>query len=440
MITLLAYSMMAVFMVAIVTGRLSALMALILVPSFFAVLGGFGPEVPDMALAGIRRIAPTAALLLFAILYFGLMIDVGLFDPLVRLIVRLSHGDPLWVIVGTAILAMAISLDGDGSTTFLLVVTAMMPLHRALGINPLILPCVTVLPNAVINIAPWGGPTARVMSSLHVTSSQVFVPLMPAIICSLIAVIGVAFFLGLRERRRLGTLQAPASGAGAPDAMTAMATPAMADAGQAVVSRSPALQMFNLALTGAILILLVADIMPLAYIFMLGLAIAMTVNFPDLREQRDRIEAHAGSVLMVVSVVFGAGVFTGILSGTGMTEALANSVVSLIPESAGPYIPEITAVLSVPFTFFMSNDAFYFGVVPVLAQAAAQYGIAPEIIARASLIGQPVHMLSPLVPAAYVLTGLAKVEFGDHQKFAGPWALLIALVMLVSATVFGILD
>jgi citrate-Mg2+:H+ or citrate-Ca2+:H+ symporter, CitMHS family len=177
--------------------------------------------------------------------------------------------------------------------------------------------------------------------------------------------------------------------------------------------------------------------LPLGLIFMVGFAIALTVNFPGINAQRERIEAHAGSVLMVVSVVFGAGVFTGIMSGTGMTTALAESVVNVIPSSAGEYIPLITALLSGPFTFFLSNDAFYFGVVPVLAHAAAAYGIPPEVIARASLIGQPVHMLSPLVPAAYVLTGLSKVEFGAHQRFTLKWAALLGMVMLFGAVITG---
>jgi hypothetical protein len=54
--------------------------------------------------------------------------------------------------------------------------------------------------------------------------------------------------------------------------------------------------------------------------------------------------------------------------------------------------------LSLPGTFFISNDAFYFGMLPILAEAGAHYGVEPMAIARASLMGQPVHLLSPLVP------------------------------------------
>ncbi|MEX2695246.1 CitMHS family transporter [Rhizobium mongolense] len=438
MITALAYSMIAVFMTTIMTRALSALIALILVPSLFAVAAGFMPALPDMMINGIKSIAPTGVLLLFAILYFGLMIDVGLFDPIVRVIVRVCHGDPLRVIVGSTLLAAVISLDGDGSTTYLLCITAMLPLHRKLGINPLILPLVSMLPNSIMNIAPWGGPTARVLASLHLDSGQVFVPLLPSMAFASAASIAIAWYFGLEERKRLDKIgfvytgpKVSERGLISEDHMHPPREP-----------RSVPLwrQAFNIALTVALMVLLVLDVAHLAVLFMLAFAIAATVNFPNLADQRERLAAHSASVLAVVSVIFAAGVFTGILQGTGMTEALAHSIVWLIPDNQGNLLPLITALISGPFTFFLSNDAFYFGIVPVLAEAGKSYGIAPEVIARASLIGQPLHLLSPLVPATYVLVGLAEVEFADHQRFAFKWAGLLAALMLLVALATGIVS
>ena len=101
-----------------------------------------------------------------------------------------------------------------------------------------------------------------------------------------------------------------------------------------------------------------------------------------------------------------------------------------MPAALGPYLAIVTGVLSVPFTFFISNDAFYFGVLPILAKAGEAYGITAAEMARASLIGQPVHLLSPLVPSTFLLVGLAGVDFDDHQRFTLKWALVSALVLL----------
>jgi CitMHS family citrate-Mg2+:H+ or citrate-Ca2+:H+ symporter len=425
--------MIVVFMAVIMTGRATALIALIVVPIVFALIGGFGGSIGPMVISGLRAIAPTGVLLLFAILYFGLMIDVGLFDPLIRLIVRLTEGDPVRLIVGSALLAMIVSLDGDGSTTYLLCVTAMLPLHRRLGINPLILPCVTVMANCIMNIAPWGGPTARVMSALHLEANQVFTPLISPMAMACVATLGVAYYFGVRERARLKRIEWK------PDHLEASPIGGDVDLDASDAPRtSKAKMVFNLVLTLGLMVCLVLAILPLPLLFMGAFAIAISVNFPNIKDQKERIAAHSASALSVVSVIFAAGVFTGILSGTKMTDAIAQSVVQSIPHSAGNFLPLITALLSAPMTFFVSNDAFYFGVVPILAEAAKGYGIAPEIIARASLIGQPIHQLSPLVAANYVLMGVAGVEFGDHQKFTLKWAALLVVVMILSAGLFGI--
>ncbi|SMO93176.1 CitMHS family transporter [Paracoccus laeviglucosivorans] len=431
MTTLLAYSMIAVFMASIMSGRLSALIALILVPLAFATLSGYLPVVPDMMIDGIRSIAPTGVLLMFAILYFGLMIDVGLFDPIVRRVIRISHGDPMRVVVGTAILSSIISLDGDGSTTYMLCVTAMMPMHRRLGINPLILPAMILMPNAIMNIMPWGGPSARAMAALNVDAGQVVVPLLPAMALATLGVLGIAYFMGLRERARIGKLTMPQD---------------RVAAGEEFANPDPSVQPatgwragFNIALTVGLMCMLVIDIAPLPILFMIAFGIAITVNFPNIADQRERIASHAPSALAVSSVIFAAGVFTGILNGTGMTDALAQSILYIIPEGHGDWLPLITAIASAPFTFFLSNDAFYFGVVPVLAQAAAAHDIPPEVIARASLVGQPLHQLSPLVPSLYLLMGLAKVELGEFLRFTVKWALIPCLLMLLGTVLTGVI-
>jgi len=432
-LTILAFSMVVVFMYLIMTKRMSPLIALIVVPTTFGLLGGFARQLGTMMLDGIRNLAPTGVMLMFAILYFGIMIDAGLFEPFVRRMVRLVHGDPLKIVVGTAVLALLVSLDGDGSTTYMITTAAMLPLYRRLGIRPLILACVTVLASGVLNITPWGGPTARAASALQIDPAQIFVPMVPAMIVCALFVVFVAYRLGARERGRLGvsvdgTVHADAT---ADDLLPIEASPSSAEA--AVVGhdiRRPGRLWLNALLTALLLVALVAGVMPLPVLFMIAFAIAMMLNYPSLAEQKARLTAHAGNILAVVGLIFAAGIFTGILAGTKMVDAMANSVIHLVPRPLGPYLSIVTGILSIPFTFLISNDAFYYGVLPILAKAGAAYGISAAEIARASVTGQPVHLLSPLVPSTYLLVGLVEVEFDEHQRFTLRWALLTSLVML----------
>jgi CitMHS family citrate-Mg2+:H+ or citrate-Ca2+:H+ symporter len=424
-LTLLAYALIIVFMALIMTKRLSVLTALIVLPIVFAVLGGFGPGIGKMMLDGVKAIAPTGVMLMFAILYFSLMIDAGLFEPAVGRVVKLVGGDPVKICIGTALLALFVSLDGDGSTTYLITTAAMLPLYKKLGMSRLMLACIIMLAGGVMNILPWGGPTARAAAALKVDMHALFVPLIPAMAFGAAWVVFVAWRFGLKERARLGVADA----ATLADIHASAATPEEFAREQSV--RRPKLFWFNLALTLALMVALVMGVLPLSILFMIAASFALIVNYPKLEDQRERIAANAGNILAVVAVIFAAGVFTGILDGTGMIKAMAQSVVAAVPPSLGPYLAVITGVLSLPFTFFISNDAFYYGVVPVLSEAASHYGISAVEIGRASLVGQPVHLLSPLVPSTYLLVGLCGVEMGDHQKFTLKWASVTCLVLLL---------
>ncbi|MBB4860424.1 CitMHS family citrate-Mg2+:H+ or citrate-Ca2+:H+ symporter [Novosphingobium chloroacetimidivorans] len=419
-LALYGFLMVATFMTLIMTKRMTPLVALIVVPTVFALIAGFSTGLGDMMIDGIKNLAPTGVMLLFAILFFSIMTDTGLFDPLVNRLLRIVHGDPMKILIGTVVLCALVSLDGDGSTTYIITIAALLPLYKRFDMNRLYLCCLLMVTSAVMNLTPWGGPTARAASALKLDPAEVFLPLIPGMIAGIAFLIGLAAWFGRKERHRLGHVPT-----NEPTAFTGMAVSQFPEA------RRPKLRWINALLTIALLSGLVLGVLPLSILMMLAFAIAMIINYPQVAEQKERIAAHAGNVLAVVSLIFAAGIFTGILSGSGMVEAMSREVVGFIPPVLGPYMAPITAALSLPFTFFISNDAFYFGMLPILAEAGAHYGIEPMAIARASLMGQPVHMMSPLVPSTYLLVSLAGIDLADHQRFTLIPATLVCVVMTI---------
>jgi CitMHS family citrate-Mg2+:H+ or citrate-Ca2+:H+ symporter len=424
---LAGFLMVAVFTALIMSGRLAPAPALILTPLAFGLLAGHGTDMGPMAVEGLREVAPTGVMLLFAILTFSILTGAGLFDPLVRAIVRRAGGDPLKVSLGASALAAVISLDGDGSTTYLITCAAMLPLWRRLGMNPLHLACLLMLVSGVMNLSPWGGPTGRAAAALQLDVSAVFLPLLPAMAAGLAAVFALATVLGLSERRRLGVLDLP----------EAEAEP------EAEGTRAPRLrQMLNLLILAALMAGLIAPAfgvktLPLPVLMMTAFALALTLNHPRPADQAAQVAAHAPAALSVASLIFAAGVLTGVLKGTGMGDAMSSALVAAIPEALGPHLAPAVAAASLPGTFFLSNDAFYFGMLPVLAEAGAAHGIAPADMARAALMGQPFHLLSPLVPSTWLLVGLIRVEMGAHQKFTALPAAGVCLVLALAAMATG---
>ncbi|MFI8411798.1 CitMHS family transporter [Paeniglutamicibacter gangotriensis] len=470
MLVALGFLMVATFMALIMTKRMTPLLALIIVPTVFGLFAGAGLGLGDMVMDAVKSMSGTAALLMFAIMYFGIMIDVGLFDKLVDGILKLVGNDPAKVVMGTAVLTGLISLDGDGSTTFIVVTAALLPIYHRLGMSPVVLTCVAGLTNGTLNIVPWGGPTARAAAALHVDASEIFVPMIPALAVGLIVVFGFAWTMGVSERKRLqredplrwgpgsvmtegtggtggtsGSRKTPAGGRGVAlldkVAVRGDGTESATMDGTVLDPTRPTLRpklfWFNLSMTVAIFVLLIADVLPLSYLFMIGTAVALLVNFPKISDQAKMISSHASSVIAVVSMVLAAAVLTGVLSGTGMVDAMSAWLVDVIPTTMGPYLAILTGIISIPATFFMSNDAFYFGILPVLTEAGAHYGIGAVDMARASITGQPVHMQSPLVPAILLLVSMSKVDLGDHHKKVLWRAAIVALVMLAVGVLTG---
>lgn len=466
--------MVLTFMGLIMTKRVTPMVALTLVPVAFGLLAGAGMNIGTYSVTALKSMSTTVALLFFAIIFFGLMIDVGLFDPLVRFILRMVKDDPVRLVVGTAVLAAVVSLDGDGSTTFIIVTSALLPLYHKLGLSPVVLTCVAGLANGAMNIVPWGGPTARASVALQVDANDIFVPMAPSMAAGVLLVLLFAWHLGVMERKRIGALVYAGSGTGyfkknEGSGDTALATggprdghgrtgdagigtdgPPSADedkldhVGEFVegldpnrATLRPKLLWFNALLTVVVLTVLILDKLPLYFVFLVGGCIGMIVNFPKVKDQSEAIVRHASSIVPVVSMVVAVSVLIGVFDGTGMVKAMANAIVDVVPPSMGPWFAVIAGILSLPFTFFLTNDAFYPTILKVMAEAATQYGIDPVEMGRASIVGQPLHLQSPLVPAILLLVTLAGVPLAEHHKKVIWRACLVSLLMLLVGILTG---
>ncbi|MBL4938220.1 citrate transporter [Clostridium sp. YIM B02515] len=426
----LGYLTVVVFMVLIMTKKLSPFTSLIIVPIIFAIIGGFTNKLPAFIQAGLKGVATTSFMLFFAILFFGIMLTVGLFDPLVNKVIKLVKGDPLKILIGTAVLAAIVSLDGDGATTDIIVCSALVPIYNKLKIKKMYLAALVVLMNTILNLIPWGGPTARVAATTNIDGGVLMKPFLPAMVIGIIYILVVAYWLGLKERKRLGitTLDGASHGE-----MAATLTE------EELALKRPKLVFVNFIITILVLVALLSQKVPANVAFEIGTALALIVNFRTLKDQRSAISFQADSIIHTVGMILAAGVFMGILTESKMAEAMGNHIVSLVPASMGSHFLGITSLLSIPGTFFLSNDAYYFGVLPVLLKAGAAYGFSNLQIGIAALTGQAVHLLSPLVASIYLLLNLTDQDLGEWQKFCFPITMGLFVIYVVTLAIGGVL-
>lgn len=437
MLSVLGFLSVILLLVSVMAKKLSPTVALIAVPSVMAFIGGFGfKEVGTFITDGIKTISPTGVMFIFAILFFGILSDAGTFDPIIKKILKLVGSDPVKIAIGTAILAMVVHLDGSGAVTFIITIPALLPVYDAIGMKKSTLATIVAIAAGTMNVVPWGGPTLRAATSLNVPINELFNPMIIPLVAGLITVLLFAAFLGKQEKKRIGA-----------EALAKVGdidhSEVNKEADEKILSlKRPKLFVFNILLIIAAIAVMISNLLPPQVTFMFAFCIAIVVNYPNVKLQRELIDSHAKEALMMASVLFAAGAFTGIMKGSTMITAMSESIVKLIPTSLGRFIPVIVGVISMPLSLLFDPDSYYFGVLPVLSSAAGQFGIDALMVGRASIIGQMTtgFPISPLTASTFLLIGLAGVDLGEHQKKTIPYSFAITIVMLIVSIAIGVIS
>jgi CitMHS family citrate-Mg2+:H+ or citrate-Ca2+:H+ symporter len=413
-----------ILLAVIMMKKLSPLVALISVPIITAIIGGHGLKIGKFINDGVKSIAPTGTMFIFAILFFGILTDAGTFQPIIDKILKVVGKDPVKIAVGTAILSMIVHLDGSGAVTFLVTVPAMLPLYEALGMRKTTLATIVGLGAGVMNILPWGGPTLRAATSLKISVTELFNPLFIPVLAGIVFVLFVAVKLGRDEKKRLGNIEHLNINTD--------------NLGEKKESRNFGINIITIILAIGVLI---SGKLPPAVVFMIAFCISVVINYPSVKEQKERVDSHAKAALMMASILFAAGAFIGIMQGSGMIKEMSTVMVDIIPKSLGRSMAILVGVIGMPASLLFDPDSFYFGILPVLATTAQELGSSAISVARAAILGQMTtgFPVSPLTASTFLLIGLTGVELGEHQKKTIPYAFLTTIVMLIVAVITGVL-
>lgn len=442
MLSIIGLITIVIIVALLISGKVSPIVGLVLVPVAGAFAAGFGfDEIGVFFTEGTTKVASVAIMFIFAILFFGIMQDVGLFDPLINRMITISRGNVIAVAVATVIIAAIAHLDGSGASTFLITIPALLPLYKRLKMNPYLLLMLVGTAAAIMNMVPWAGPLGRTASVLDVDVTELWRPLIQIQVIGLVLLVMIAVALGYREKRLIAKKEAAGDGheEGISDATIAEAQLA-ATVAEVNELKRPKLLWINALLAIAVIGVLVWGIIPAGFAFMIGVSIALPLNFPKAKDQMERIKVHAPGGIMMATIILAAGSFLGILNGTNMLTSIATDLVTVLPAFVAPYLHIIIGMFGVPFDLLLSTDAYYFALLPIIDQVALSFGIPSLSTAYAMIIGNIIGtFVSPLSPALWLALGLAGLEMGKHIRYSFMMMWGLSILLLIIAVLLGVI-
>ena len=430
---IMGFVLMFLIVALLLLGKTTPAAVFITLPIIIGLVVGFTPaEMSDYIASGVSGVSTTAILFIFAVLFFGTMSDVGVFERIVNRVLKLVGNNILLLMLATELIAFIGHLDGSGATTLLIAIPPLLPIYKKMNLKPVILLGIVCLTMGVMNIVPWGGPCGRTAAALGVTTGDLWKYCLPAQGFGLVLIALLCVYL---------TRQAKKNGAGVMSGSSADSAAEIPRKDLAVSDeKAGKLFWFNIALILVVVFALVFSHVATHIIFMIALAVALMVNFPDQKQQMEHIKAHATDALTMAFTSLASGVLIGIMGKSPMLDAMTNIVISFMPDRLAAHLHVVFAAVNSPLSMIIHGDALTYGIVPIVNQIVSGYGIPAAAVGAAFLITfGPAIYIMPMTAATYMGLGLAEVELKDHIVFAYKWAFVLASLMLAFVVITGII-
>lgn len=425
------FAMMFIMVFLLLKGKTIPAVVFVMLPIITGLLVGFTPvELFDYIAQGISSVATTAILFIFAVLFFGIMSDAGVFERIVNKVVRFAGNNVLILFWVTILIAFIGHLDGSGATTLLITIPPLIPIYKRLGIRPIVLLGITCLTMGVMNMVPWGGPCGRLATALEVGTADIWKYCIPAQAAGIIFIVIMCVFVAGKEKRL---------GAGVMDSPAENKELSAAPGGTDELKR-PKLFWVNIGLILVVVLLLVLTKIPTHITFLLAMCIALVINYPSQKMQEQRVKAHATSALTMAFTALASGALIGIMGKSPMLDAMTQLVLGVMPESLAPHLHVVFGFVNNPLSMIIHGDALTYGIIPIINQITSPYGIPAAAVGAVFLITfGPAIYIMPMTAATYLGLGLADVELKDHIKFAYPLCFACAVIMLSVVVITGII-
>lgn len=428
MVTAVGFIMLAIIVVLLITNKTSIIPVFGIIPIAAALILGYGlKDIQGFMNDGFASVLNTIILFSFAVMFFSLLNDVGMFDVIVNRVMKYLGNNVLVVLYIACFVTMISHLDGSGATTALVTIPTMLPIFKRMKIRPVCIVFVMTIMSGAMNITPWCASMLRITSVTGLDAQVLWRYLAPvqacAIIVGLLLMIPVAFF----EKR---------GGAGMTHEEFAELKIALSKPAEVSVSR-PVL-IFDMLLTLFMIVGLLLGWFGTALGFIVAFGLALIVNYPSVKQQGAKIKQYGGPAINMVMTIIAIGVLVGVMNGTGMIEGMTNAILSILPESLGKHLTFLVSLFVIPINTIIGSDNIYFALTPIMQSIVTNYGVTDLALATSIVVPCALGAGITLIgPSPYLALGLADCTMGEHLKYSFKWIWLLGIVTTVFAAVIG---
>ncbi|MEX5880523.1 CitMHS family transporter [Proteus vulgaris] len=428
MLTIIGLFIIITIVTLLMMGKTSPIIAMSVTPLIGALLAGYSfSEISTFFELGIKQVSSVATMFLFAILFFSIMKDLHIFNPLIRIMISLTRGNVIIVCVVTALVAAVVHLDGSGAATFLIIIPAFLPLYRRLGMSPYLMLLIMCTSMGVMNMVPWGGPLGRASAVTGIQAAELWQKLIPVQLFGILGSMVFAAIMGVRENKRIAKAKRKGTTPYQKDSLLAIFDEEQPETG----TEKPKKFGINILLIVVSITCLALGLFSAPYIFMVAFSVALVFNYPKPRDQIAIISHHAPQALSMVAIILSAGAFLGIMSNGKILESIALDLAAILPHSWVDNLHIIVGILGVPMDIFTSTDAYYFALLPIVQEVTAGGGVPAADVVYAMAIGNNAGtFVSPFSPAAWLAMGIAGTDMGRHLRYSFGWIWLFSFFTL----------
>ncbi len=406
---IVGFAMMILITTLLLKKKVSTLFAFTIIPIIGAFLVGASvAEVCDYVNVGLGKTRDLMFIIFFSLPYFSVMSEAGLFDTMVEFLLNHTKLSVTVICIITVFVSLITEIDGSVTSTYLVTVPMLLPLYKKLKIDPKVLLLLCSATMCALFVTPWNGRTLRaatLLEGIESPQNYIFSQMLPMMLIYIGMCLVLAVILArLQMKKGAGQIDMSA------ETKTVVGTSEL---------RRPKLFWFNLILTVLLIIGLSVVPCPDYFVFAIGLIVALCVNYPDLKLQGSLLKKYSQEMYSIACAVFLSGVVVGVLSESGMMDAMVDFLIRIIPSALGPWVYLIIALFSAPLMLIFTNDIWQYALVPIVAGVSAKFGIPNEVVVLTLLMNMGAMVSPAAQPQIYLACDLADgTELADYVKFS----------------------